>query len=140
MYSFWFDMTGARTHYLSYHYTSVVVVVSEWLLFNANSAIVKLYKDENKLLLNEMIIRSTFYQSLLLFLNAACSAEKQQIPIAYSSVWRNWASNPLSTTLEASTRTITPPIKNYILPIIYYDILLYSLIVCWVLFCFFGVF
>jgi hypothetical protein len=28
--------------------------VSEWLLFNANSAIIQLYHDENKLISNEM--------------------------------------------------------------------------------------
>jgi hypothetical protein len=32
--------------------------VSEWLLFNANSAIFQLYYDENKLIVNEMMIRS----------------------------------------------------------------------------------
>jgi hypothetical protein len=31
--------------------------VSEWLLFNANSAIVQLYHDGNKLISNEMMMR-----------------------------------------------------------------------------------
>jgi len=36
--------------------------VSEWLLFNANSAIFQLYHDENKLIFNEMMMmRSTLY-------------------------------------------------------------------------------
>ena len=35
--------------------------VSEWLFFNANSAIVKLYHGENKLIFNEMMIRSALY-------------------------------------------------------------------------------
>jgi hypothetical protein len=37
--------------------------VSEWLLFNANSAIVQLYHDENKLIVNEMRMssRSTLF-------------------------------------------------------------------------------
>ena len=34
--------------------------VSEWLLFNANSAIFQLYHDENKLIFNEMM-RSALY-------------------------------------------------------------------------------
>jgi len=35
--------------------------VSERLLFNANSAIFQLYDDENKLILNEMMMRSALY-------------------------------------------------------------------------------
>jgi hypothetical protein len=31
--------------------------VSEWLLFNANSAIFQLYHGENKLIFNEMYIK-----------------------------------------------------------------------------------
>jgi hypothetical protein len=77
-------------------------------LFNANSAIFQLYHGENKLIFNEMMMsfvldqhaeyRNTssrvdmslrsdilfwFWanQSLLFLLNAACLAEKQQIPI-----------------------------------------------------------
>jgi hypothetical protein len=45
-------------------------------------------------------------QSLLFLLNAACWAEKQQIPILYSLVWPDRGSNPRSTTL-----TITLPIR-----------------------------
>ena len=48
-------------------------------------------------------------QSLLFLLNAACLAEKQQIPILYSLVWPDRGSNPWSTAHEASTLTITPP-------------------------------
>jgi hypothetical protein len=32
--------------------------VSEWLLFNANSAILQLYHDENKLIFNEMMMKA----------------------------------------------------------------------------------
>jgi hypothetical protein len=32
--------------------------VSEWLLFNANSAIFQLYYGENKLVVNEMMMKS----------------------------------------------------------------------------------
>jgi hypothetical protein len=73
--------------------------VSEWLLFNANSAIFQLYHGENKLIFNEMMVRFVLdqhaeldiysasslkqqsNQSLLFLLNTACLAEKQQIPI-----------------------------------------------------------
>jgi hypothetical protein len=34
---------------------------SEWLLFNSNSAMFQLYHGENKLIFNEMIMRSTLY-------------------------------------------------------------------------------
>jgi hypothetical protein len=36
-------------------------VVSEWLLFNDNSAIFQLYLGENKLIFNEMTMRSALY-------------------------------------------------------------------------------
>jgi len=35
--------------------------VSERLLFNANSAIFQVYHGENKLIFNEMMMRSAFY-------------------------------------------------------------------------------
>jgi len=35
--------------------------VSEWLLFNANSAIFQLYHGKNKSIFNEMIMRSARY-------------------------------------------------------------------------------
>jgi hypothetical protein len=44
--------------------TSVIVqklYASEWLLFNTNSAIFQLYQDENKLIFNEMMMRSALY-------------------------------------------------------------------------------
>jgi hypothetical protein len=37
------------------------LVVNEWLLFNANSAIFQLYHGENKLIFNEMMMRSALY-------------------------------------------------------------------------------
>jgi hypothetical protein len=35
--------------------------VSEWLLFNANSAIFQIYDGENKLIFNEMMMKSALY-------------------------------------------------------------------------------
>ena len=87
--------------------------MSEWLLFNANSAIFQLYHGENKLIFNEIRFvldqhtELKFYSAsslkqqsvgrhvaplghiilipsqpvLPFLLNAACLAEKQQIPI-----------------------------------------------------------
>jgi hypothetical protein len=104
--------------------------VSKWLLFNANSAIFQLYHGENKLIVNDIMMRSTLYltntlswiflvlthwnnsplidmlphsdtlswfqanQSLLFFLNTACLAEKQQIPILQSLVSPDQGSKP----------------------------------------------
>ena len=36
----------------------ILGMTSEWLLFDANSAIVQIYHGENKLFLNEMMMRS----------------------------------------------------------------------------------
>jgi hypothetical protein len=98
--------------------------VSEWLLFDANSAIFQLHHGKNKLIFYDMMIRSALFytntqswifivlahwnnspridmsllsdtlfwfranQSLLLLLNAACLAEKQQIPISVFGLTR----------------------------------------------------
>jgi hypothetical protein len=41
--------------------STVWVSASEWLLFNANSTIFQLYHGENKLISNEMMVRSALY-------------------------------------------------------------------------------
>ena len=41
--------------------TPILLGVNEWLLFNSNSAIVQLYHGENKLIFDEMMMRSAFY-------------------------------------------------------------------------------
>ena len=108
----------------------VIQAHTYWLLFSANSAIFQLYRGKNKLIFNEMMMRSALYstnkpswifyianslkqqstdrhfalhkdtlfwfranQSLLFLLNAACLAEKQQIPILQYLVWHNLGSN-----------------------------------------------
>jgi hypothetical protein len=42
-------------------YFLIRIYKSEWLLFNANSAIFQLYHGENKLIFNEMMMRSALY-------------------------------------------------------------------------------
>ena len=37
------------------------IIVSEWLLFNTNTAIFQLYHGENKLIINETMMRSALY-------------------------------------------------------------------------------
>ena len=41
----------------------IILLVSEWLLFNANSAIYQLYHGENKLIIDEMMTRSALYKT-----------------------------------------------------------------------------
>jgi hypothetical protein len=40
--------------------------MSEWLLFNSNSAIFQLYHGEHKLIFNGMMMRSVFYKDSML--------------------------------------------------------------------------
>jgi hypothetical protein len=46
---------------INYRETVSWTWVSEWLLFNSNSAISQLYHSENKLIFNEIMMRSTLY-------------------------------------------------------------------------------
>ena len=43
------------------NFLSPFFLVSEWLFFNANSAIFQLYNGENKLIVNEMMMRSALF-------------------------------------------------------------------------------
>ena len=53
--------------------------MSEWLLFNTNSAMFQLYHDENKFIVNEMMMNARFVldQHTKLDLHSASSLEKQ---------------------------------------------------------------
>jgi hypothetical protein len=60
------DVTESRDIYIiceiSYQiHTHNHVIVSKWLLFNANSVIFQLYHGENKLIFNEMMMRPALY-------------------------------------------------------------------------------
>jgi hypothetical protein len=46
---------------LFFQYPLLIDWVSEWLLFNANSAIFQLYYGENKLVINEMMMKSALF-------------------------------------------------------------------------------
>ena len=45
--------------YMCIHTDDIIWI--EWLLFNTNSAIFQLYHGENKLIFNEMMMRSALY-------------------------------------------------------------------------------
>jgi hypothetical protein len=122
-------------------------IVRRLLLFNANSAIFQLYQDENKLILNEIMMRSTLYytntlsciftvlahwnnsqwidmsfqasQCLFFLLKAVCLAVMQHIPISLSLVW------PTPITLELSMLTITPSMC------LFHDIIFIHDYICW---------
>ena len=46
---------------LFFQYPLLIDRVSEWLLFNGNSAIFQLYYGEKKLIINEMMMRSALF-------------------------------------------------------------------------------
>jgi hypothetical protein len=48
---------------LFFQYPLLIDRVSEWLLFNANSAIFQLYYGENKLIINEMMMISALFST-----------------------------------------------------------------------------
>jgi hypothetical protein len=97
-----------------------VLIVSEWLLFNAKWAIFQLYQSKDKSHFDEMMMISAESDSY------SASSLKQQTLADMSLHWETlswfWANqfhilwfdpnrslNPWSTTLEASILTITPP-------------------------------
>jgi hypothetical protein len=63
------------------------------------------------LLHTDTLFRFRANQSLLFLFNAAFLAEKQQIPILYSFVLQDRSSYSQSIALEASTLTITLPMR-----------------------------
>jgi hypothetical protein len=50
-----YKMPNQNNVFLSYH------KVSEWLLFNINPSIFQLYHGQNKLIIDDMMVRSTLY-------------------------------------------------------------------------------
>ena len=52
-----------HSHKLPYlrSYLKTGIIVSEWLLFNANSAIFQLYHADNKLIFKEIVMNSALY-------------------------------------------------------------------------------
>ena len=106
--------SNVQIKYKESHY-----IYSEWLLFNANTAIYSTISTYIVLVHWNISPRwkyrptRTHYPdseltSLFVFLNAACLAEKQHISILISLVWPDRGSNPQYTALEASRLTITP--------------------------------
>ena len=81
-----------------------------WLDFYSASSLKQQWTDIHVAPFQHIImIRAN--QSLFSLLNAACIAEKQQIPILLSLVWPKQGLNPRSTALELSMLTITPPMQ-----------------------------
>ena len=80
--------------------------VSAWLLFNAISAIFQLYYGENKLIVNEMMIRSALYQTnrlSLIFIVLAHWNNSPRVDISihsYTLFWF-WANQSLLFLLNA---------------------------------------
>jgi hypothetical protein len=64
--------------------------VSEWLLFNANSAIFQLYNGENKLIFNMMMMRSDLYYTNTLFLVLTHRNNSPQIDMSPHSETLSW--------------------------------------------------
>ena len=56
-----FQISTTELFHLNGNFFCIVEWVSEWLLFNTNSAIFQPYHGENKLILNVMMMRSTLY-------------------------------------------------------------------------------
>jgi hypothetical protein len=62
--------------------------MSEWLLFNTNSAIFQLYHGEDKLIFNEMKMRSTLYYTntlswIFIVLTDWQSADRHIVPLGH---------------------------------------------------------
>jgi hypothetical protein len=49
------------TNYITLLWTNVIITMSDWLLFNNSSAIFQKYHGENKLIFNEMMMRSALF-------------------------------------------------------------------------------
>jgi hypothetical protein len=65
----------------------LLIIVSEWLLLNVNLAIFQLYYGENKLIFNEIIIRSALNKKNIVcyFSSKHSVKEKEQIRVGPES-------------------------------------------------------
>ena len=93
--------------------------MSEWLLFNANSASFQLYYGENKLIFNcddDNEVHFVQDQHAKLDFYSASSLKQQSAGRHVApQVRSDRGSNPRSTALEASTLTITPLMRSQML-------------------------
>ena len=78
--------------------------------------------DRNVAPLGHIIQIPSQYVIRIPFLNAACLAERQHIPILWFLLLSDGGSNPQYTTLEASTITITPPMWSWINIVIFVSV------------------
>ena len=100
------------------HVTFIEIIMSTLYRTNTQRGIFILLTHRDNSLPVDMLLHSdTFFlfqtiQYLLLLLNAACIAEKQQIPILLALAWPDHDSNTWSTTPQASTPTLTPQMRS----------------------------
>ena len=66
---------------------NIFLWMSQWLLFNVNSAIIQLYRGENKLIFNEMMMRSRLTRLVWFFYSASSlklqSADRHVAPLGH---------------------------------------------------------
>ena len=69
---------------------TLISIQSEWLLFNANSAIFQLYHGENKLSVNEMMMTSALYTLNWIFVKLAHWNNNPQVDMSVHSNTLSW--------------------------------------------------
>ena len=64
------------------------LTLSEWLLFNANSAIFQLYHDENKLVFNEIMMRSALFKTKSFIIPSPTKLKRDIVTLpSVASLW-----------------------------------------------------
>jgi hypothetical protein len=94
---------------LFFQYPLLIDWVSEWLLFNANSAIFQLYYGENKLIINEMMMRSATKDYKI---GICCFSAKHAALRRKSKDWLARNQNNVSEWSDISTRGLRTFIGN----------------------------